>query len=163
MRKRIAIACTLLTALLFASEGRALQVGAGISPDDAKQLYNYTLTMDKIQKVATATAALEELGKHHPEMDNAMQSHSIDGTVQTIQHYPEAVAAITRTGLAPHEYVVCLMTVMQAALAVGLKKSGAFTEYPPKLLEVVSRANLDFTEQHWVEIQKLTQNGDSDN
>ena len=109
-----------------------------------------------------STSSLQELGKHHPEMDNVQQSRSIDGMVQNIKRYPEAVAAINRAGLTPREYVVCLMTVMQTSIAVGFKKSGTFKEYPPKLLQQVSRANLDFTEQHWDEIRKLMPGGDSD-
>ena len=166
MRKQLAIACTVLAGALFTTVDARSQMNSKVSPADAKELYNYTLTMDKVQKTAGATKALEELGKHHPEMNDAHQSGSIDGTVQLIQRYPEAVAAITQAGLTPHEYVVCLMTVMQAAIAVGMKKSGAVADYPPQLLQQVSRANLDFTEQHWNEIQKLTQSessGDQDN
>jgi hypothetical protein len=53
------------------------------------------------------------------------------------------------------------MTVMQTSITVGFKKSGAFREYPPQLLQQVSPAKLDFTEQHWDEIRKLTRGGGS--
>lgn len=162
MRKLFAIASCVVIGLLFTAADARPQVNSHMSPSDTKELYNYTLTMDKVQKTAAATAALEELGKRHPEMNDARNSSTIDGTVQLIDKYPEAVAAISKAGLTPHEYVVCLMTVMQASIAVGLKKSGAVADYPPQLLQQVSRANLDFTEQHWGEIQKLTQSKDSD-
>jgi hypothetical protein len=163
MRKHALIACAIRAALLFpCTAAHALQFDTGLSASDAKEIYNYTLSMDKIQKVAAASSSLQELGKHHPEMDNVQQSRSIDGMVENIKRYPEAVAAINRAGLTPREYVVCLMTVMQTSIAVGFKKSGTFKEYPPKLLQQVSRANLDFTEQHWDEIRKLMPGGDSD-
>jgi hypothetical protein len=51
---------------------------------------------------------------------------------------------------------------VQAAMAVGFKKNGTYKEYPPKMLALVSKANLDFTEQHWDEIQKMAQMGSDD-
>ena len=163
LRKLSVITCIIVAGMaLTATVARAVQGGSDISQADAKQLYNYTLTMDKIQKTAAATKTLQELGKQHPELEKAGDAKSIDGTVQLIQRYPEAVAAITQAGLAPREYVMCLLTTMQAAMAVGFKKSGTVKEYPPKLLEQVSKANLDFVEQHWDEIQKMTASASSE-
>jgi hypothetical protein len=148
--------------MLFACVPARSQSGSDISPSEAKELYDYTLTMDKVQKAAAATHALMELAKQHPELNSAGDSKSLDGTVQIIQRYPEAVAAISHAGLTPRDYVLCSLTTMQAAMAVGFKKAGTYKEYPAKLLQLVSKANLDFTEQHWDEIQKLTASGDSD-
>jgi hypothetical protein len=106
--------------------------------------------------MSAATQALNELGKHRPEMNSVRDAKSIDEMVKNLQRYPEAVAEITRGGLTPREYVVCLMTVMQSSIAVGLKKSGTYNQYPPELLQQVSPANLQFTEQHWDQIRSLT-------
>ena len=46
--------------------------------------------------------------------------------------------------------------MLQATMAVGFKKSGTYKEYPPDMLKQVSKANLDFVEQHWDAIQKMT-------
>ena len=157
MLKRISVAAVL--ALVFfatAPRSRALQAGSGVSAADAKETYNYALTIDKVQKMSAATHALMELGKHRPEMNDVRDARSIDAMVQNIQRYPEAVAAIRSNGMTPREYVVCLMTVMQASMAVGFRKSGAYKEYPPELLQQVSRSNLQFTEQHWDQIRSLT-------
>lgn len=128
-----------------------------LAPADAHEIYLYSLTMDKIQKMSAVSKALMVLGKQHPEFNSISDEKTIDGMLHNILRYPEAVSAITGNGLTPREYVVCLMTVMQASIAVGFRKSGAMTQYPAELLEDVSKANLDFTEQHWVEIQQLTQ------
>ena len=163
MRKLSIIVCTVLAGMLFAgADARALQAGGGVNPGDAKQLYDYNLSMDKILKTSAATRALEELGKQHPEVNGMQDANSIDDTVQKLEKYPEAVAAIRSSGLTPHEYVVCLMTLIQASMAVGFKKSGTYKDYPPQMLKVVSKTNLDFTEQHWDEIQKLTQSLNND-
>lgn len=156
MRKQFIVAGTILASLLVTATGaRASQFDSGVSSSDAKQIYSYTLNMDQVQKMAAATRALRELGKSHPEINQVREARSIDAMLQNLQRSPEAVAAINRSGLTPREYVLCLMTVMQASMAVGFKKSGAFTQYPPELLQQISRANLDFTEQHFDEIQKL--------
>jgi hypothetical protein len=156
MRKQFIVAGTILASLLVTATGaRASQFDSGVSPSDAKQIYSYTLNMDQVQKMAAATRALSQLGKSHPEINQVREARSIDAMLQNLQRSPEAVAAINRSGLTPREYVLCLMTVMQASMAVGFKKSGAFTQYPPELLQQISRANLDFTEQHFDEIQKL--------
>jgi hypothetical protein len=44
-------------------------------------------------------------------------------------------------------------------MAVGFKKGGAYKEYPPEALQLVSRQNLDFVDQHFDEIKKLTNMG----
>lgn len=157
MLKRLSVP-TVLALVFFATvpSSRALQAGSGVSAADAKETYNYTLTMDKVQKMSAATRALMELGRHRPEMNQMRDARSIDAMVQNIQRYPEAVAAIHSSGMTPREYVVCLMTVMQASMAVGLRKSGAYQDYPPELLQQVSRSNLQFTEQHWDQIRSLT-------
>ena len=163
MRKLSIIVSGVLAGMLFAGvNARALQASLGMNPGDAKELYDNALSMDKIQKTSAATRALEELGKQHPELNGTQDANSIGDAVQKLEKYPEAVAAIHRSGLTPHEYVVCLMTLIQASIAVGFKKSGTYKEYPPQILKLVSKANLDFTERHWDEIQKLTQSQSSD-
>lgn len=127
-----------------------------MSDADQKELYNYTLSMDKIQKIADATKGLEALQKQHPEIKGeGGDAQNIDDTVRKLQKYPEAVAVLSKNGLSPREYTVGVMAAIQAAMAVGLKKSGAYKDYPPDMLKLVSKANLDFTEQHWDEFQKL--------
>ena len=155
------------TGIMAIAAGAVLVVGAaaqnrsGVNDADQKELYNYVLTMDKIQKIGNATKALEVLAKQHPEIQSEDNAKTIDDTVKKFQKYPEAVAAISKNGMSPREYTVGVMVVIQAGMAVGFKKSGTYKEYPPEMLKLVSRANLDFTEQHWDEIQKLT-NSSSD-
>jgi hypothetical protein len=69
---------------------------------------------------------------------------------------------LSKNGLSPREYAVGIMTLMQAAIAVGSKKQGLYKEYPPEMLKLVSKANLDFVDQHWDVIQKMSGFGSSD-
>ena len=60
-----------------------------------------------------------------------------------------------KNGFTPREYVLGTITFIQAATAVGFKKSGSYKDYPPQVHRVVSAANLAFVEQHWNEIDKI--------
>jgi hypothetical protein len=158
MLNRTIVFATVLASLCIGYEppARALQAGRGLSASDNKEIYNYTLTMENVQKMSTATQTLMELGKNRPEINNIRNAQSIDEMVKDIQRYPEAVAAIQGSGLPAREYVLCMMNVMQAGMAVAFKKSGTYKNYPPQVREQVSPTNLAFAEQHWDEIQKLT-------
>jgi len=119
--------------------------------------------MDKVHKFSEATKALQPLAKQHPEIQNQQDDpKSIDAMVQKFQKYPDAVGALAKNGLTPREYIVAMMTSVQAMMAVGMKKSGAYKEYPPDMLKLVSKANLDFVDQHWDEFQKLVQMSSDD-
>jgi hypothetical protein len=147
---------TILAALLLAAAAQAQSKRGSDDDRDQKELYNYTLTTDKLQKLSSTTKALESLAKQHPEIKDSDDTKSIDETVKKLQKYPDAVAVINKNGLSPREYTVGIMTVIQAATAVGFKKAGTYKDYPPDMLKLVSKANLDFVEQHWDEFQKLT-------
>ena len=150
------IVSSLLAGVLLAAGAYAQGKRTGDDDADQKELYNYVLTMDKIQKIASATRGLEALQKQHPEIKDENNAKTLDETVKKFQKYPDAVAILSKNGLSPREYAVGVMTTMQAAMAVGFKKNGTYKEYPPNMLKLVSKANLDFTEQHWDEIEKLT-------
>lgn len=123
---------------------------------DQKELYNYALTMDKIQKLGNAIRGLNDLSKQHPELNSDSSSDkTIDQVVQKIQKYPEAIVVLSKSSLTPREFAVGSMTLIQAALAVGFKKAGTYKEYPPEMLKLVSPANLAFVEQHYDDIGKV--------
>lgn len=147
--------------LLGSSAAAQSKTRASGDDRDQKELYNYVLTMDKIQKIGTATKALSELGKRHPELQNESDNNkNLDELARNFQKYPEAVAILARNGMTPREYSVGILTLMQASIAVGFKKSGTYKEYPPEMLKLVSKANLAFVDQHFDEIKKLTDMGD---
>jgi hypothetical protein len=154
----ISLAGLLSTGVFAQTKGRAAD------DPDQKELYSYVLSTDKIQKLGNATKALMEASKQHPELNNGESSDpkNLDEMVKKLQKYPEVVPILSRNGLSPREYAVGFFTLMQASMAVGFKKSGAYKEYPPKMLQLVSKQNLDFVEQHFDEIQKLTPMQDKD-
>jgi hypothetical protein len=143
------------TCILLAAGANAQSKKSSGGDASQKELYNYVLTMDKIQKMANATRDLEALAKQHPDLKDTGSANSLNESVAKIEKYPEAVAAIKKNGLTTREYLVGFMTLLQATMAVGFKKSGTYKDYPPTMLQLVSKQNLDFVEQHWNEIRKL--------
>src|ERR1051326_7282539 len=146
----------LIAAGLLSGIAAAQTRSRGTDDGGQKQLYNYVLTMDKIQRISAATKALESLARQHPELNDVNSAKTLDATVQNFQKYPDAVAVVKKFGMEPREYIVGVMTVMQAGMAVGFKKSGTYKEYPPDILKLVSKQNLDFVEQHWDAVEKMT-------
>jgi hypothetical protein len=131
---------------------------SGASSADQKELFNYMLTLDKIHKLGDSMKDMEALEKSNPELSKSMNADDSEGNLdqltQKIQKYPPVVAVLKKNGLAPREYIVMTMTLIQAGLAVGMKKAGTYQDYPPKMLELVSQVNLTFLEKNWDEVQK---------
>jgi predicted Zn-dependent protease len=148
-----------LTMLLATAQAQTKRRSA--DDPDQKELYDYALTMDKVQRIDAATKGLEELSKKHPEVKDSSDAKSLSEIAQKFEKYPDAVAVLAKNNMTPREYAVGMLTLMQAGMAVGMKKSGTYKEYPPEMLKVVSKPNLDFVEQHWDTIQKMqTRAGD---
>jgi hypothetical protein len=132
---------------------------AAANPDE-KELYNYVLTMDKIQKLAALQKDLEALEKSDPQLAKSVDADdssakTIDQMTQKMDKIPQVTALLRKNGLTSRECAVSSMTLIQAGMAVGMKRSGMYKEYPPALLKVVSAANLAFVDQHYAEITKV--------
>jgi len=150
------LAASLAIAILLATAHAQTTKRQSADSPDQKELYGYVLTMDKVQKLDAATKGLEELSKKHPEVKDEANAKTLDEMAQKFQKYPDAMAVLAKNSITPRQYAVGIMTLMQAGMAVGMKKSGTYKEYPPEMLKVVSKPNLDFVEQHWDAIQKMT-------
>jgi hypothetical protein len=153
-----AVSALLAGALLTA--GAMAQTKSAAEEADQKEIYNYTLNMDKIQRFGATMAALQDLEKKHPDAKEDKGGETIDEIVKKFQKYPDAVAVMEKNGFTPREFAICTMSIIQTGMAVGFKKNGTYKEYPPEMLKLVSRNNLDFAEQHWDEIQKITATSD---
>jgi hypothetical protein len=132
----------------------AAQSKKGRDTADQKEFYNYVLTMDKVQKLGNATKALSALAARYPDLPSGSSDQTLDEITQRFQEHPDAMAILNKNGLTPREWVVGTMTLSKALMAVGLKRSGTYKEYPPDMLKAVSPANLAFVEKHYDEVRK---------
>ena len=83
-RKTITV---VLAAVLMAASTPAQTKNSETDEAGQKELYNYVLTMDKIQKIASATQALQVLAKQHPELNDggsAKESRSNGAKVREV-------------------------------------------------------------------------------
>jgi hypothetical protein len=124
--KRTALVC--IAALL--SIGAAHSQKRDDNDPDQKELYNYVLTMDKVKKIGSATHDMQEVARKHPDLDRTGgdgDAKDLNDMVSKIQKFPEVVSILSRNGLTAREYAAGFFTLLQASMAVGIKKSGAPT------------------------------------
>ena len=164
MTRPRAVIAICMTGVLLAGAALAQPRKRGVDDAEQKELHDYVLTMDKINKMAAVTKAFQDYAKRHPEVnsDKNSDSKSLDDMVQKIQKLPEAQAILAKNGMSARDYAVGFFSLMQASIAVGAKKSGAYKDYPPEMLKLVTPANLAFVEQHFDEITKLTKMASDD-
>ncbi len=149
------LALSLAIVLSPVAAGAQVRSRSSSTDADQKELFDYTLSIEKIQKLGSVLKTFNQMSAQHPELQSGDSGGSISATTAKIQQYPEAVAVLTRNGLTAREYIVGSMTLIQAGMAVGFKRAGTYKEYPPDMLKIVSRPNLTFVEQHFDEITKI--------
>lgn len=113
--------------------------------------------MDKVDKFAAASQSLMALSKSNPAMKADMQSGTgaktmDEGAKLMESKYPEAAAAIRKSGMTVREYFLTSITLMTTAMVAGMKKQGQKLDQLPS---TVSQENLSFVEQNYPKIEKL--------
>ncbi|HKF48134.1 MAG TPA: hypothetical protein VKB38_12305 [Terracidiphilus sp.] len=160
MKNRKGIACFTCIAVLAFS---ALACGApesgksnGDDPDTA-EIRQYRLTMDKVEKAATATQEFYQLVASNPELkaqiDAEDSDKSISDKVKTYEaKFPQAVAILHRNGFATREYVVVCLAMVNDIMIVGMKKQGAIKDYPA---DSITKENASFVEANYDKLSAL--------
>jgi|SRR5579872_3073048 len=125
---------------------------------DEKELFAYSLTMDKIHQLADAQKDLNTLEKSDPDMANNLKSEqgaaSLDQITEKLEKYPKLVDVLKKDGLSPREYVVTVIVLIQAGAVVDMKRNGTIKDYPSEVLQLVKLENLTLVEDHYDEIAK---------
>lgn len=138
---------------------------------DLLEIRQYRLTMDKIEKTATATEQVNALLASNPDLKKRINAASDDDASidqkakQFDTKFPEATAIIHRNGLATREYIVVELALLNDMMMVGMKMQGAIKEYPPNS---VTPENAAFVEQNFDKLKTLSKkmtprDGDRDN
>jgi hypothetical protein len=123
------------------------------------EVREYRLTMDKIDKLVTATLALNKLLASDPELKkkvdaNSEEDKSIDQKARRIDaEFPQAAAALHTSGLSTREYIVMSLAFINDVAFVGMKKQGAIKEYPSNS---VTAENAAFVEQNFDKLQEIS-------
>jgi hypothetical protein len=125
---------------------------------EKKDVKNFVLTADKLDKYEGAVKAINKVQKDTPAIKKQMDdedsrnpSNTIAGSVALIEKYPPIANAIKGTGLTPHDFVVMTYTLINSAAAVQMKKVGTIKEYPDTVLP----ENISFVDKNYERIKKI--------
>jgi hypothetical protein len=146
---RIAMAMLLAAAFLGASPQPAKRTD---SPD-MKEIRDYRLTMDNIQKFVAAFKVIskDEAVKKCEAANKAGDATTLDLGQKQLDSCPAAVADIASQGLKPREFLLLTANVMGDFIAVGMKRAGQIKEYPA----AISPENAAFVEQNFDKLKSI--------
>lgn len=129
--------------------------GAQASDPDQAEMTGFRLTMDNLDKFASASKSMLKYQKEkqglQDSMSNEADARTIAGMVRTVEKYPALVSVIKSAGLSVRDYSVMTGTLVTSAMAVGMKKQGMITQIPP----TVSTDNAQFVEKNYDKIEAL--------
>jgi hypothetical protein len=126
---------------------------------DYAELEHYTLTLDKVTRLAQIVGELNKISETNPDVKtalsgNARPNETMADSEHDISAFPQVIAVISSHGMTAHEFIVTQISLVQTIFAETVKKSGAD---PAKLAAEahVNLTNLAFIEQHQADIDKL--------
>lgn len=131
---------------------------SGDAEADLLELSDYTLTMEELRRWGTAAAALGQVGRQRPELQDSViidaGDPSIDTFADRLDRIPAARKAVEDAGFSPREYAVVTYVVVQSITSVDAVRQGASVE---KLAQEagLNPANLRFAQQHEAEIHAM--------
>jgi hypothetical protein len=146
---RIGMAAMLAAAFL----GAAPQSAKRTDSPDMKEIRDYRLTMDNIQKFIAAFKVIskDEAVKKCEAANNAGNATTLDLGQKQLESCPAAVADLTSQGLKPREFLLLTANVMGNFMAVGMKRAGQIKEYPA----AISPENAAFVEKNFDKLKSI--------
>lgn len=124
---------------------------------DLVEIRQYRLTMDKLEKAASASQQMNSLMAGNPDLKKRVDAEDDDATIDQKARrfdtmFPEAAAVVRRNGLSTREYIVVSLAFMNDYMVVGMKKQGSIKEYPPNL---ITTENAAFVEQNFDKLKAI--------
>jgi hypothetical protein len=159
---RTAIFCCLVAFALVALSTLPARAQKATDDDpDAKEIAAYSLSMDGIRHLATATSELKEWEQKNPDAAKGMDGDELKNAGGISEQakifdskFPAGTAVLKKNGFGTREYLVGLYAFVEAAMVVTFKKAGQAPD-ADKLNGIVNPANIELVEKNWDEIQKL--------
>ena len=146
---------SLLPALACGAQGPAT---AAANNPDLVEARNYTLTMDKLQKLADATDAVNKLLASDAALKAKVNASNNDRLTLDQQakamdaSFPQVAAVIHAHGITSREYILISVAFINDVTFVGLKRQGMIQAYPPNS---ITPQNAAFVESNWDKIQAI--------
>ena len=124
------------------------------SDSDIKEIRDYRLSMDALQKFANAYKAMMADSKAQSCFKDSSPGNekTLDLGEKKLNECPAAVAGIKGAGLKPREFLVLTAHILGDMMAVELKKAGQIKAYPA---DTVSAENAAFLDQNYDKMKAL--------
>ena len=124
------------------------------SDPDIREIRDYRLSMDALQKFANAYKAMMADSKAQACFKDSPPGNekSLDLGEKKLNECPAAVADIKAAGLKPREFLVLTAQILGDMMAVELKKAGQIKAYPA---DTVSAENAAFLDQNYDKMKAL--------
>jgi hypothetical protein len=124
---------------------------------DLIEIRQYRLTMDKLDKAATASQQMNAMMASNPDFKKRADAEDNDATIDQKARrfdttFPEAAAIVRRNGLSTREYIVVSLAFMNDFIMVGMKMQGTIKTYPPNS---VTPENAAFVEQNFEKLKTM--------
>lgn len=141
-----------IVAGLLGVQTMATVPGAQTQNAEKKEISDYKLTTDKLNKFEAAAKSYTKLVNGNPALKASLdkdaessEQNTIANSVKSIEKHPELVAAIKSAGFTTtHEYVVMTYTLINTFSNVGMKRNGYIKQIPAS----ISAENAAFVEQN---------------
>lgn len=138
----------------------AAQPIAGDSDPDMAEVRSYPLSMDKVEKLAAAIDALDQLEAANPVLKARMDAEpnddqTIDEKVYTLDaKFPEAADVVHENGLTSRDYIIVSLAFINDVAFVDTKRQGTLQSYPPGS---ITPGNAAFIEANYSKLEQLSQ------
>ena len=126
------------------------------SPEDEAALAAYPLSMERLERWQRAAQNLQEVATANPALAATWEAQntdaeSLDEIVGRIEREPEARRAIESAGIAPRDYVLTSMALIQAMFAMAAVDMGQSEGVP----DGVNPENVAFVREHRADIEAM--------
>ncbi|HEU4642268.1 MAG TPA: hypothetical protein VFS44_07410 [Gemmatimonadaceae bacterium] len=127
-----------------------------LPPDTAlRQLRDFRLTLDGLQKWAHAQRALNDLTKRDSTVIHALtqgtKPRTIDEMIARIDAAPGMHDTMLRNGITAHDYVLTMLALQEGMQGYAAKRAGQLKQPLPGAVG----ANIDFVERNFNAVQTI--------
>jgi hypothetical protein len=150
----------LMLSLPQQAEAQAAHKSAGpdLAPGDKQMLLTYRLSMDKLNRLVDATEKFRQLEKSNPKLAESLErqqeqdnNESLSAKIAKLEKVPQVRSTLASSGITARDYVLSLLTVMNAGASVQIKKMGGDPSSLP-----VSAENIKFYQTNQAAIERMT-------
>jgi len=148
-----AVLGALMAAIVMGAVAPAKAYSQAAQSPEKKEISDYKLTTDKLNKFEVAAKSYTKLANGNPALQaslnkdaQAAEQNTVANSVKSIEKHPELVSAIKSAGFTTtREYVVMTYALINTFSNVGMKRKGFIKQLPTS----ISVENAVFVDQNY--------------